>query len=249
MAILPAEEGEQFLQDMIHGRNGAPKPDSWSYSTVINSWFRSGAPRAAERAEAILRQRELASENDARLALSTVDYNMVLKLWVNTNTSQGIERAEMLLREMQENYLEGRRSVQPDGLTYSTMIRGYAQMRDGSDECFGRASRLLTEMIAANCVNSAAFAHMISICDRYLNTSDPRRLTLLQKLMNECKKHGLVSSSVLEVFRRAVPPNLFDKMLGPIGKENGDRIELEDLPQEWRKEVRIGDKTSNKRQL
>mmetsp|Transcript_5157 Transcript_5157/g.11220 ORF Transcript_5157/g.11220 Transcript_5157/m.11220 type:complete len:898 (+) Transcript_5157:93-2786(+) len=102
-------------------------PDKISYSSCIDAWSRSGERGAALKAERLLKEMNVLSE-DGHLDCKPdrLTYNAVIHAWAMSGEQDAGEKSEQLLYQMQKLYRAGDKEMQPDTWTYNTVIHAYA---------------------------------------------------------------------------------------------------------------------------
>eukprot|EP00526_Cylindrotheca_closterium_P008571 CAMPEP_0113628738 /NCGR_PEP_ID=MMETSP0017_2-20120614/14897_1 /TAXON_ID=2856 /ORGANISM="Cylindrotheca closterium" /LENGTH=847 /DNA_ID=CAMNT_0000539067 /DNA_START=202 /DNA_END=2745 /DNA_ORIENTATION=- /assembly_acc=CAM_ASM_000147 len=130
------EQAESLLDEMCnHGSR--VRPDSISFNTVIAAWANSTDPESPQRAEAIL---ERMIEVGGRVRPDVISFNSVMGAWVRSRSPKAFRQCEKLLSIMNEMRQEGNMALQPDPVTFNTMIATCSLMytSDGSlDEAIG----------------------------------------------------------------------------------------------------------------
>ena len=140
---------EQILERMIERckrDNSSVKPNSFTFSTVINACANNSsvdyaAPEKAERL--LIRMIELGEE----LQLEKPDaplFNAVINCWAKSRLDHSAEKAEALLLRMQHWHKSGITDVRPDTVTYTTVINAWCNK--GGVEATERAQKLLELM-------------------------------------------------------------------------------------------------------
>ena len=95
------------------------KPNTRSFSTVIDCWARSGFKDAADKAEAIL---ALMEKEGSDALPNTVSFNSVINAHSKSNAMDKAVRAEALVNRMEELYKGGNLDVKPDVWTYQSLL-------------------------------------------------------------------------------------------------------------------------------
>ena len=99
------------------------KPNTVSFSTVIDSWARSGADDAAQKAEAIL---ILMEKGGADARPNTVSFNSCIHAHARSEAMDKAVRAEALVNRMEDLYEAGNTDVRPDVWTYQSLLSAWS---------------------------------------------------------------------------------------------------------------------------
>jgi len=128
MALLSQMEG------LAEQGNVAVKPTEVTYNTALDVLSKTGSAKDAERGEQLLMRME---------KISDITYNACLKAWAKC-ASRGVtdapDRAEALLRQMAD------RGVEPDRITYTTLIDCWAKAAPNRPGAAERAEEILRTM-------------------------------------------------------------------------------------------------------
>ena len=105
-----------------------PKPNNLSFYHVIDAWTRSGLPNCGRRAEDVFRSMNDIAQN---YQVNTFAYNKLLFAWSQPNAGAGAaQRVLDILQEMDLLYGGGNDDVEPDAMTYNTVIAALARHGD-----------------------------------------------------------------------------------------------------------------------
>jgi len=92
------------------------RPDSYSFSSVINCWARSDDQYSAQRAERILDLMESRSAGgDEHLQANRFTYGAVLNAWARSGHVDAPRKALDILHKMEEKYENGNADMSPSG--------------------------------------------------------------------------------------------------------------------------------------
>eukprot|EP00559_Dactyliosolen_fragilissimus_P009061 CAMPEP_0184868762 /NCGR_PEP_ID=MMETSP0580-20130426/31695_1 /TAXON_ID=1118495 /ORGANISM="Dactyliosolen fragilissimus" /LENGTH=661 /DNA_ID=CAMNT_0027369863 /DNA_START=315 /DNA_END=2301 /DNA_ORIENTATION=+ len=137
--------GAQKATKMLKVMEDEGLADVISYNAVIHAWARCGIEEAAENAETILRRMEAqvtnAMEHNSKLSQQKHDrnfirpnmrtYSSVIDAWSRSNHPSAAQRAQSILDEMETLYATTKDpSIQPNTISYSTVINAHARSRD-----------------------------------------------------------------------------------------------------------------------
>ena len=167
------ERAESLLRLMIElyvNGNKEMKPKLRNFSPVIAAWTRNANRHGASNAEAILNAMlEFAEQvGDDKMVPNTLMCSSIINAWGRSTENSAPERAKAMLRRMQEWYEAGNRGVQPEIITYNSLLKVYAKSR--RSDAPKRIEALLREMGNANITPSRiSYNHLINA---YANTKD-----------------------------------------------------------------------------
>mmetsp|Transcript_9834 Transcript_9834/g.28541 ORF Transcript_9834/g.28541 Transcript_9834/m.28541 type:complete len:620 (-) Transcript_9834:150-2009(-) len=104
------------------------KPDTISFSAVIDGWAKLShvdKPEAAERALALLKQmKDLESEG---MGPNAITYTSVLSALAKKGTWEACEEARDILAEMDDEYQNGKHWLKPTTIQYNAVLLAYAR--------------------------------------------------------------------------------------------------------------------------
>lgn len=113
------EIAEKTLRRMIEAGKEDPnvRPNSVTYSTVMNAWARAGQP---DRAAAVLRAMydDYLDGNEAAKP-DLMSFNTVLKAYTKSTYNDVPEKSETFFRQMQSIASRGDLDIHPDTFTYA----------------------------------------------------------------------------------------------------------------------------------
>ena len=133
------------MESLFEQGNKAVKPSEFTFNTALDVLSKTGSTKDADRGEQLLeRMQKLCEEGknlDARP--STISYNACLKAWARC-ASRGVadapDRAEALLQKMAD------RGIEPDRITYTTLIDCLAKAAPNRPGAAERAEEILRSM-------------------------------------------------------------------------------------------------------
>ncbi|KAL3938776.1 MAG: hypothetical protein SGBAC_006385 [Bacillariaceae sp.] len=130
-----AKEAEGLLNKMLKQMQNdpsgrAPKPDLYTFSSVLFAWSKSKAPHAANRAEAILvRMLEMYLSGELDQPPNVYCYTNVLACIAQSRQRGSSQRALQILRSMQTNQSNNKAShnaAAPNLFSYNTVVNAIA---------------------------------------------------------------------------------------------------------------------------
>lgn len=156
-----------------------------------------------------------------------------IEAWARTNEPSSDERAEEILQRMILR-------LGPDdpalAKAFNLVLRACKQQNDRnpSGATLQRAIRVFSDMTSGKfekVLTPATFAYMLDIAGSS-SYSAGRKLKLMEGLMIQCQKLGMVSEGVLSVFIGLVPSQQASRILR-VPPEALRNLVLSDLPHEW----------------
>lgn len=143
-ACRHAEEILMRMYNMNKDSNDTPRPTTRCFNAVLLA-FANGGQRngGGKRALELLRFMErLHSEGYADLSPDTYTFNIVMKALANCGERGAARKANLLLQRMEDSYAKGETSLQPNLLSYNTVLDVYSKEGDAIS-----AERLLDQML------------------------------------------------------------------------------------------------------
>jgi hypothetical protein len=142
-------EAEQVLNkmEMLHGTGGNPaaKPNSFTYTAVVEAYANSGAPGSAERAaqmcETMVQRYESGDED---VTPTSRAFQAALKAYVKSDEPGSAAHAEDLFDRMEALYESGIEEVKPTSVNLNTVITAWANC--GEEGSAQRAEEVLRRM-------------------------------------------------------------------------------------------------------
>jgi len=131
------------MESLVEQGNMAVKPSEVTFNTVLDVLSKTGSAKDAERGEQLLETMQKLSEEGKNPDASNITYNACLKSWARC-ASKGVadapDRAEALLQQMTD------RGVEPDRITYTTIIDCWAKAAPNRPGAAERAEEILRKM-------------------------------------------------------------------------------------------------------
>jgi len=107
--------------------NPLVKPNSVSFSSVMNCWAQSSLDGAAERADAIMNRMELLAKNgDRGMHPNAYSYSTVISAWAKIGRA---DAALAILNRVEEAHVSGRSQVYPNFACYNAAINAIAKSK------------------------------------------------------------------------------------------------------------------------
>ncbi len=130
------------------GENDSVKPNTFTYTAVIEAYANSGAPNAAQKAEEICnRMVQKYQEGDPNVTPSARSFNAVIHAYAKSRDEGAAEQAELVFDRMMELYEEsGLEEIKPNAVNFNSLIGAWAKC--GKIESARRAEEILERMEA-----------------------------------------------------------------------------------------------------
>jgi len=146
---------------------------------------------------------------------------------------------------MDKLYQAGNKEARPNEVTYTAVLNSCAfpAVLDSRT----RRKALDTAIFTLEELQSSRYGHpnqvtygtFIKACANLLHDNDELRREVIERAFQQCCKDGQVGEMVLTYLRKAAPPDLYEELLADIMDiSSGRKISVEDLPLEWRCNVR-----------
>jgi PPR repeat len=122
------EQAERFLQRMrddLKAGNEQARPTAFSYGLVLNNWAQLGR---GEQCERVLRtmHNDFAHNHNMHAKPTNVHFNMAISAWIRSGSITSLSRAFALYENMKHM------NIQPDKVTYGTLLFGLSRSNDPS---------------------------------------------------------------------------------------------------------------------
>ncbi len=241
------------MERMYRAGDETVKPNVNSFNSVIAAWARSNTRCAHWKSLKVLnRMWELYEEGNEDMKPDSHAYNTVITAVSKSDRADKAQRALRLLRKMDKL------ALRPNEITYTCVLNScaYSVTVTGEDDirrkeyirrkALDTAIFTLEELMdSPNLQPNHVFYGTFLRCCANLIDDDHRRITVVEPVFLQCVKDGQVGQIVLNQLRHAAPDELYEKLLGKViqrssGTSTGgrDKVRIEDLPSEWRCNVR-----------
>eukprot|EP00584_Thalassiosira_punctigera_P014760 CAMPEP_0172553960 /NCGR_PEP_ID=MMETSP1067-20121228/52547_1 /TAXON_ID=265564 ORGANISM="Thalassiosira punctigera, Strain Tpunct2005C2" /NCGR_SAMPLE_ID=MMETSP1067 /ASSEMBLY_ACC=CAM_ASM_000444 /LENGTH=674 /DNA_ID=CAMNT_0013342243 /DNA_START=166 /DNA_END=2191 /DNA_ORIENTATION=+ len=148
------ERAEEILERMIHFGDPELRPNTFTYTYVIDAYARSPSPKAPHAAQRLIEEMErLRAEGDPEVRPTTRAWNSVISAWAQWKGEEmawgrigsGAERAQACLDIMEEwADATGNEEVRPNSYNYNSVISALAHSQD--EGAASRAEKILERM-------------------------------------------------------------------------------------------------------
>ena len=147
------------------------------------------------------------------------------------------------MRRMDKLYQAGYKEARPNEVTYTSVINSCAFPAVLDERT--RRKALYTAIFTLEELQSSRYGHpnqltygtFLKACANLLSEDDEMRRVVIEKVFLQCCKDGLVGEFVLARLRDAAPEDLYKKLLGDA-VVSGTRVTVNDLPPQWRSNIR-----------
>lgn len=150
------EDAGAWAEDMLNkmeslylsGENDSVKPNTFTYTAVIEAYANSGAPNAAQKAEEICnRMVQKYQEGDPNVTPSARSFNAVIHAYAKSREEGAAQQAELVFDRMMELFEEsGMDEIKPNAVNFNSLIGAWAKC--GKIESARRAEEILERMEA-----------------------------------------------------------------------------------------------------
>lgn len=148
---------------------------------------------------------------------------------------------------MDKLYQAGNKEARPNHVTYTAVLNSCAFPAVLDPKT--RRKALDTAIFTLEELQSSRYGHpnqvtygtFILAVANLLPDDDKLRREVIERAFQQCCKDGQVGEMVLNHLRRAAPPDLYEELLADF-IVSGARLSVDDLPAEWRCNVKDKDK-------
>ena len=243
---MGARKAEALLQEMREMFDAGEKisPNLISYNGVLNAWARSGTRCSGSQAEKYLKEMwELYNAGDKKVKPNDFSYNTVINAISKSKHESKGQKALRILRRMEQLYLAGNMEARPNEITYTAVINSCAfpSVLDSRTrrKALDTALFTLKELQASRYgqPNQVTYGTFIKACANLLHDDEEMRRSIIQRVFRQCCKDGQLGAMVLNY----TPRNLQQELLADYVQQPNGRVSIQDLPAEWRRNVREKD--------
>jgi hypothetical protein len=161
------------------------------------------------------------------------------------------QKALRLLRRMDKLYQAGNKEARPNEVTYTAVLNSCAfpavldprTRRKALDTAIFTLQELQESRYGQP--NQVTYGTFIKACANLLHDDDKLRREVIERAFQQCCKDGQVGKMVLTYLRQAAPADLYEELLADF-ISSGAAVTVEDLPPEWRCNVRERDNWKDK---
>jgi len=230
-----------LLDDMLdrYGNgNQHVKPDSRTFTALINALWKSDDANATLEAEEVLQLMEESYINgDASVAPSCHSYTSVINTFARSNVPDKAARALALLRRANEQYEAGNVDARPDISMYTGVLNACAYtkgMKEAKAEALRIALEIAEELTGSPSlqVDGVAYNTLFQVYG-YLIGDAEKQARLSSALLKQCCKDGQLNSHILSTLKKFAPTVYF-KLPGA----HDGFVKLGALPEQWSRNTR-----------
>lgn len=250
---------KEKVQNYSNAAELTARPNIISFNSLLDVLARSKSRDLAEECEGRLKQtNDQFKEGKSTILPDIISYRTCIDAWIRQWQKDSPQRVEALVKDMIEKYsVEARENLRPDADLFNLVLKSCAHAtvtwhedieKEASDTPIAIANRTFALLKGKNEFNvkptHATYAFMFMAYKFHLDFENSRYTPLLAILWKQCCNDGLVSQFALDSFRDCVLDYQFWKAIGgeeryaKLGKTDSKTIKVDDLPQEWRKNVK-----------
>ena len=233
------------MEEMYEAGHTAIKPTCQTYNSVISAWARSGTRCAYRKSEGILFRMWKRNEygiSDVRP--DSITFHGVINAISRSQRRDKGQAALRMLRKMDKMYRAGNKDARPTHHTYTSVLNSCAFTFESdlrlNQKALDTAIFTLEELQESKygSPDHVTYSMFLKACHNLIpSDEDLRRRTVIEPVFLQCVKDGQVCDMVLKQLRTAAPEDLFEELVGSVTTQ-GTTVRVEDLPREWRCNVR-----------
>ena len=221
------------------------KPNTIAFTTVCDTWSKSGKTEAVERIERLISiMKELSAEGYKDVYPNEYTYNCLFTAIARSKDDDKAVKALQVLRDMQQD-----RKIKANNFTYNAMLSACAYSTQGSSKDRVTAIKIAIIMVE-EAIEKARKGDKLNItygtfftaCSN-LTVNEDERIKIekvVEALFLQCCAHGQVDGILIKQLRGATSKRLFHKLLGKYKPFTST-----DVPNEWHMNVKRGHPGSN----
>ena len=229
------------------------KPTCQTYNNVISAWARSGTRCAYRKSEAILfRMWKRYDSGISDVRPDSLTFHGVLNAISRSQRRDKGQAALRMLRTMDKMYRAGNKDARPNHYTYTSVLNSCAFTFESdlrlNQKALDTAIFTLEELQESTygSPDHVTYGMFLKACHNLIPSDEKlRRRTVIEPVFLQCVQDGQVGEMVLKHLRTAAPKDLFQELVGSVTSQ-GMTVRLEDLPKEWRCNVREGRISQNR---
>jgi hypothetical protein len=247
---LGARKAEALLkemEEMCAMGDASVAPNVVTYNSVVNSWAQSGARCAGNMAVKYLDRMTMKTEGEIEIRPNGRTFNTVIDAIAKSDSETKAQRSLRILRRMDKLYQQsGYEGLRPDAVTYTNVLNAAAFPAKSMDMKTKRKA-LDTAIFTLQELQSCQYAKpteltystFIKACYNLLSTEDEASLReVIEETFHQCKEDGQVGDMFLSRLREAAPEDLYEDLLSEVVLTSKEVVQVDDLPQSWRCNVR-----------
>jgi len=248
---LGARKAEALLkemEEMCAMGDESVAPNVVTYNSVMKSWAQSGARCAGNMAVKYLDRMTYVNGTKGEIEIrpNGRTFNTVIDAIAKSDSETKAQRSLRILRRMDKLYQSGYRGARPNALIYTSVLNAAAipaksmnskLKRKALDTAIFTLHELQTSQYGQP--TELTYSIFIKACSNLLSTEDETSLRdVIEETFHQCKEDGQIGEMFLSRLREAAPQDLYTDLLSDVVAKDKDRVEVDDLPQSWRCNVR-----------
>jgi tetratricopeptide (TPR) repeat protein len=220
-----ADAGEQVQAMLDKMQTRGISPNARSYTTSMDAWSQSGR---VDRAYALLEEVLIRFEKtqDMSLKPNAISFSTLIHAYAVSKEEDKALKAYKVFLKMKEN------DVLPNRYTFNNLLNACATSRS-TPRVLELVKKLYHKVLRDYGPDHFTFGTVLKACANIL----VKDRSFAPTVFREACKRGQVSSGVLWQLRQAVPVETYRELLGG---QDGHDIPWNDLPPEWKRNVRDG---------
>jgi len=240
---------KRMIQDYKRGANPDALPNKIMYTNVIDAYSKLGEAQNAEilvlEMERLWREGSKTKPNKMdQLRPNAVTYSAAINAWAKSRTFGKANKAYQMLQRMIQLYKDTGRTVEdlrPSVFAFTAVMNACAYVvgRDQSEKA--EALKIATATYKQSKAspdrkgqpNHVTYGTFIKACTNLI-PEGPERDASLASVFEKCCQDGQVSDLVLKNLRDGCSRDFFQKLVGQI---EAGRLDTNELPSEWTKNV------------
>jgi hypothetical protein len=230
---------------MDRAGDNSVKPTAHTYNSVLHAWANSNSKSADMKSQELLNHmwKEYRRGNSCTKP-DALAYNTVINTVSKSDREDKAQKALRILRTMDKLYQTGiYEDLKPNEFTYTSVLNscafssvgGQLRRRKAMDTAIFTLEELQESQYGNP--NHVTYGMFLKACANLIPMDEERRRVVVEPVFLQCCKDGQVGDIVLKQLRLAAPDDLYQKLLGDLSY-SGSTLRVEDLPKEWRCNVR-----------
>lgn len=227
----------QEMEDNCETDPAIPAPNLITYNTVIKA-MRDGTESDAVFSEQMLWQLESKGRNDDSLLPDSYSYTSVISAYGRSNVDNKADKALEIIERMLSATERGNIAAKPTVHSFNAALNACAFAGGdfrAKEVAFDTAVRIYKLLESHDEADHTTYGTMLRSCSSLLIVNTDRREAMVEGFFEQACKRGYVGRLVLKQMQFAASPDQYKRLLGRTKKED---IQIEDIPQSWKRHVR-----------
>jgi hypothetical protein len=209
------------------------RPNTTSFTTVIDAWSKSGHKNAYDHALKMFQQMQSMRKGAEP---NTFAYNSLMNALAISSVPDKATKAFNMLLEMDKMAKEGNIDVVPSMQTYGVVVKACARTY-GNKEAKRRALRVALEAFD-KFRRDPNFSTNPMIYDSLfitiaLSSRGGEYAKLVTQVFKLCCEDGALNDFILRHLRKNTPRDVYYNLIGARASSGGRDVSVADLPAEW----------------